>query len=70
MGLKKIDIIQDPQVEFQLIRGCLGCPKMYFALRSAHSGSIQDAIQMFDREMDRVCSFRFGLGLSEEQKKQ
>ncbi len=69
-GLEKMDLIQDPQVEFQLIRSCMGYPKMSFALRSAPSGFIQDAVKMFDREMDRLCSARFGLGQTEEQKKQ
>jgi len=43
-ALDTLEVIDDPQVEVQLIRSCLGLPKMAFALRTAPSGYSEGAI--------------------------
>jgi hypothetical protein len=66
-SLKRLEIIDDPQVEYLLIRSCLGLPKLVFALRNTPPRGIQDAVREFDHTIrDTFCS-RFGLDLSNEQ---
>jgi hypothetical protein len=50
-GLTALAYINDSQIEFNLLKSCLGIPKFLFALRTADTDSIRGAIQHFDEIM-------------------
>jgi len=69
-ALEALGVIDDPQVELQLIRSCLGFPRLAFALRTAPPRDISGAIDEFDELIEQVCADRLGLEMTPEQKRQ
>ncbi len=61
--LANLKLLDDPQVELCLLRGCMGIPKMAFALRSAPPDHILSAAREFDSLIAFTCAERFGLSL-------
>ena len=66
-ALDSLSLLDDPQVELHLLRGCLGFPKFGFALRSAPTKDISPAIEEFDKVISSVCADRLGLSLTPGQ---
>ena len=69
-ALKRLELIDDPQVERLLLRSCLGLPRFVFALRSAPPEDITAAIQDFDRMLSSALKERLGVSLTEEEETQ
>ena len=74
--LTKIKDIQDPQIEYALIRACAGYPKFAHILRSLSPNQIPEAIKLFDqtiyaaletllgKEIDMATRNRIGMPIS------
>ena len=69
-ALKKLELIDDPQVERLLLRSCLGLPRFMFALRSAPPEDISEAIKDFDAMVTAVLKERLGIALTDLQETQ
>ena len=65
-ALHSLNLLDEPQVEYLLLRSCLGVPNR-FALRSAPPSFILEAAAHFDNIIEGVCCRRFGLSLSATQ---
>ena len=66
-ALKKLDLIDDPQVERLLLRSCLGLPRFLFALRSAPPEDIAESIKEFDQLVTSVLNERLGVALTKDE---
>ena len=69
-ALERLDAINDPQVEYLLLRSCLGIPKLVFALRASPPSFIRQAARAFDELIVTTFGKRFSLDLSEQQWRQ
>ena len=43
--------VNDAEIEYRLLKSCIGMPKFNFALRSRHPDDIEEAIKEFDKTM-------------------
>ena len=69
-GIRRLELIDDPQIEATLIRSCLGMPKFGFALRSAPFCQIRSAVAAFDEVIDEALRNRLGLDVGMDQMEQ
>ena len=69
-ALQRLEHINDPQVEYLLIRSCLGIPKLAFALRASPPGFIRQGARCFDGLIANAFAERFGLDLTDRQWRQ
>jgi len=66
-ALNRLHLIDDPQLEYTLLRSCLTMPSFAFALHSAPCSGIGEAVDAFDALIEATWDDRFGLYLSPSQ---
>ena len=70
IGIHRLRLVDDPQIEATLIRSCLGMPKFAFALRSAPFVQIRGVVAAFDEVIEEALKTRLGLDVGEDEMEQ